>query len=124
MALTVLAFAAPQSPLHPYTDTASFGWLALTAWGSLAIRRPFTLGIARLSTPREYWDTPQFMRINVVITTVWAAAFTLTAAAVAVCDASRADIAAIVCEVVGFVIPAVFTARYPKIAQARLASAR
>lgn len=122
-ALTALAFAVPHSPLHAYTGALSFGWLALTAWGSMAARRPFTLGIARLSAPREYWGTPQFMRVNVVITTVWAVAFTLTAAAIAICDASGAGTAAsIACEVAGFVAPAVFTARYPKAVQARLAS--
>ncbi|MGH3165406.1 MAG: hypothetical protein ACRDN0_05870 [Trebonia sp.] len=122
-ALTALAFAVPHSPLHAYTGALSFGWLALTAWGSIAVRHPFTLGIARLSTPREYWDTLQFLRVNAIITTAWAVAFTVTAAAIAICDASGAGtVAAIACEVAGFVIPAVFTARYPKAVQSRLAS--
>jgi hypothetical protein len=122
-ALAVLAFSAPFSPLHHFSGALSFAWLALTAWGTLAVRKPFTLGIARLSTPREYWNTPQFLRINVVITTVWAAAFTLTAIAVVISEAANAStVVAIVCQVVGFVVPAVFTARYPKIVQARYAA--
>ena len=121
-ALTALAFAAPNSPLHPYSGVLSFGWLALTAWGTLAVRRPFTLGIARRSTPPEMWHTPVFLRVNVVITSVWAAAFTLTAIAIAICVASGLGSAAsITCQVIGFVVPAVFTARYPKIVQARYA---
>jgi hypothetical protein len=124
LVLTVLAFADPTSPLRPYSGVLSFAWLALTAWGTLAVRRPFTLGIAKLSAPQQFWNTPQFMHINVVLTTVWAAAFTLTAAAVAICDVAHAGtIAATVCQVIGFVIPAVFTARYPKIVQARYARA-
>ncbi|HWC84555.1 MAG TPA: hypothetical protein VG756_31750 [Pseudonocardiaceae bacterium] len=125
VALTALAFAAPNSPLHHYSGVLSFGWLALTAWSTLAARRPFTLGIARRSTPRERWATPAFLRVNVVITAVWAGFFTLTAIAVAICDATGAGSAAtIVCQVVGFVVPAVFTARYPKIVRARYAAAR
>lgn len=122
--LAVLAFAAPHSPLHHYSGVLSFAWLALTAWGSLAVRRPFTLGIARQGAPRELWNRPQFMHVNVVITAVWATAFTLTAAAVAACDITGAGtIASIACEAAGFILPAVFTARYPKIVQARYASA-
>jgi hypothetical protein len=123
VALAVLAFSAPHSPLHTYSGVLSFAWLALTAWGTLAVRKPFTLGIARLSAPREYWNTPQFLHINVVITTVWAAAFTLTAVAIAISDlANGGTVVNIVCEVVGFAVPAVFTARYPKIVQARYAA--
>jgi hypothetical protein len=122
-ALTALAFAAPGSPLHHYSGVLSLGWLALTAWGTLAVRRPFTLGIARQNTPPEYWNRPRFLRTNVVITTVWAAAFTLTAAAIAICDVTAAGSAAsLACQVAGFAAPAIFTARYPKIVQARYAS--
>jgi hypothetical protein len=122
--LTALAFAAPHSPLQPYAGVLSFSWLALTAWGTLAVRRPFTLGIAKRSTPREYWDTPQFVSIATVIATVWAVCFTLTAAVTAVLDVNNAGtLATTLCQVVGFVLPAVFTSRYPKIMQARYAAA-
>lgn len=123
-ALVALAYAVPNfSVLARYTGALSFAWLALTAWGSLAVRHPFTLGIARQSTPPEIWDRPQFMQVNVVITAVWAAAFTLTGAAVAVCViAGAGTIASIACEAVGFVLPAIFTARYPRIVQARYAN--
>jgi hypothetical protein len=46
---------------------------------SLAARRPFTLAYARESTPREYWHTPQFLRINYVITAAWGAVFLIDA---------------------------------------------
>lgn len=125
-ALAALAYAAPRSSsLAPYAGALSFAWLALTAWGSLAARHPFTLGIARQSTPRELWARPEFMRVNVVITAVWAAAFTLTGAAVAACVlAGAGEAASIACEAAGFVLPAIFTARYPKIVQSRYASAK
>ncbi len=123
--LAALALAEPHSPLRHYSGAMSFGWLALTAWTTLALRRPFTLGIARRTAPRELWDSPVFLRVNNVITTVWATAFVLTATAVAACDATGAGTAATVaCQVAGFVAPAVFTARYPKIVQARYAAGR
>lgn len=123
-ALTALAFTAPRTPLPHYTGALSFAWLALTAWCSLAVRHPFTLGIARQGTPREMWERPQFMRVNVIITAVWATAFTLTGTAVVACALTGAGTtAAIACEAAGFIIPAIFTAQYPKIVQARYANA-
>ncbi|MGI3200361.1 hypothetical protein ACRJ4W_21365 [Streptomyces sp. GLT-R25] len=54
-----VAVTDPDSVLADHTDVISFAWLAATAWGSLAVGRPFTLGIARRQTPREYWDMPE-----------------------------------------------------------------
>src|SRR5262245_42365496 len=42
----VVAFTVPTAPISAYIGTISVGWQALTALGSLAIRRPFTLGAA------------------------------------------------------------------------------
>ncbi|MFI1164347.1 hypothetical protein ACH4UM_12140 [Streptomyces sp. NPDC020801] len=122
VALTAVAFAAPHSKVADYGGAISFGWLAVTAGTTLAVRRPFTLGIARRSVPEKFWKTPQFLRINNVITAVWAGAFLVTAAALTVCDAEGAGAAVkVTVQVLGFTVPAVFTARYPKIVQARYA---
>lgn len=48
---------------------------------SMAVRSPFTLKYAREDTPREHWDSPLFLRINYVITAVWALAFAVMVAA-------------------------------------------
>ena len=122
--LAAVAFAAPHSPVRHYAGALSFTWLAVTAGATLAIGRPFTLGIARRSVPEELWHNPRFLRMNTVITAVWAAAFAVTAAAVTACVASGAGtVAAVACQVAGFVVPATFTKRYPKAVQARLAAA-
>jgi hypothetical protein len=122
--LTIFSFAFPTSPLEHYSSLSSFSWLALTAWGSLAIRQPFTLGIARRRTPREFWDMPEFVQVNVVITIVWAAAFTLLAISLGVCTALDAPVAfAIVFHIVGLAWPIIFTAVYPARAQRKLAAA-
>jgi hypothetical protein len=55
------------------------GTLALISLISLAIRRPFTLGIAKQTTPREFWDLPEFLKVNMIITSVWAASFVVAA---------------------------------------------
>lgn len=54
--------------------------IALITLASIAAHRPFTLAYARETTDDAYWDSPLFLRINYVISTVWAIAFLLTAA--------------------------------------------
>ncbi|MFF4962043.1 hypothetical protein ACFY2Z_34495 [Streptomyces sp. NPDC001222] len=71
-----VAVARPHSFLSHHTDVLSFAWLAATAWGTLAIRRPFTLGIAKRQMPREVWDMPEFVRVNNHITSAWGTGFT------------------------------------------------
>ncbi|MGK5544957.1 hypothetical protein ACSNOH_09510 [Streptomyces sp. URMC 127] len=120
VALTALAFALPHSELQHYGGAMSLGWLALTAWATVAAGRPFTTGIAKRQAPPEVWHTPVFRRINVVITSVWAASFTLTAALLAAVSAQDLGSgASIPVQVAGFVLPAVFTARYPERVRAR-----
>lgn len=121
-ALTAFAFARTDSPVQHWTGALSLGWLAATAWAGLAARRPFTLGIARRQTPEELWHNPVFLRINVVLSTAWAASFTVTAALVAAADAAGLGAAvAVPLQIAGFAAPAAFTARYPERVRARLA---
>ncbi|WP_431283071.1 hypothetical protein ACQW02_27355 [Humitalea sp. 24SJ18S-53] len=42
---------------------------------SMVIGRPFTLQYARESVPSAYWNNPEFLRTNQVITAAWALAF-------------------------------------------------
>ncbi len=49
--------------------------LLLIVLVSLAARKPFTLQYAREQVAKELWDRPEFIRINYVITAVWAGAF-------------------------------------------------
>lgn len=50
-ALTAVAFADPDSPVHDYSAALSSATLALIAGVSLLVRQPFTLGIAKRTTP-------------------------------------------------------------------------
>ncbi|MFF1741924.1 hypothetical protein [Streptomyces mirabilis] len=120
-----VAVADPGSALADHTDVVSFGWLAATAWGTLAIRRPFTLGIAKRQTPPEYWDMPEFVRVNNHITSAWGAGFTFIGVSLAVCGAVDAPAwVGIATHVAGLVGPAVFTKVHPARAQARLLAAQ
>lgn len=119
-ALSVLAFARPDSGLQMYGSALSTGWLALIAWVSIAAQRPFTMGIARRMAPPGVWHTPLFRRINVVLTAAWALSFTLTALAQTAVSAYHGNaIYSIVIQIAGFVLPIRFTAAYPERARAR-----
>jgi hypothetical protein len=42
---------------------------------SIAMRRPFTLQYAREQIAPQFWNSPEFIRTNYIITAVWAVAF-------------------------------------------------
>jgi hypothetical protein len=119
--VSVFAFLDPDSPLHNHLLALSSAWLALTAWGSLAIGRPFTLGIARQMVEPEHWGNPIFRRTNIIITAVWAISFTVEGIAVAVITelAPRAAAPVVALRIAAFTVPAVFTVRHSAIARTR-----
>jgi len=119
--LTVYSLLQPDSRFTLYGPALVNAWLAVTAWGSLAIRRPFTLGIARTMAPETVWRTPLFYRVNAVITSVWAVAFTLAALALTwvLSVDPHATALVIAIKVASFVLPAIFTVRYPRLVRAR-----
>ncbi|MET7389003.1 hypothetical protein ACFYPT_14735 [Streptomyces sp. NPDC005529] len=119
--LAVVAFADPHSAAHAYSAAVASVTLALIAGVSLLIGKPFTLGIAKRTTPPEVWSLKPFIRVNVVITAVWTAAFAVTAgslAALAHSGQGHSTTATLV-QVLGFVVPVLFTARYVAAAQAK-----
>ncbi|WP_405872629.1 hypothetical protein [Streptomyces sp. NBC_00005] len=123
--LAVIAFADPHSGVHGYSAALSSGTLAVIAGLSLAVGKPFTLGIAKRTTPREVWGLKPFIRTNVVITAVWTAAFALTAVLLAF-EAQAGNghsTPATLIQIAGFVVPMVFTVRYVAHVQARAGQA-
>jgi hypothetical protein len=124
-ALTAYSLIQPRSGLTMYGPALVNGWLAVTAWGSLVIRRPFTLGIARTQAPEEVWRTPAFYRINAIITSAWAVSFTIAAVALTAVLAVDPHATALVVtiKVASFVIPAIFTVRYTRVVRNRIRAA-
>ncbi|MCX2934516.1 hypothetical protein ORI20_30060 [Mycobacterium sp. CVI_P3] len=53
------------------------GTLAAYALATLVIRRPFTMGYARDTVEPEHWSSPLFIRVNYILTSVWAGAFVI-----------------------------------------------
>jgi hypothetical protein len=51
--------------------------LLIVVLASMAARQPFTLQYAKEQVPREVWTHPFFMKINNLLTAVWAVAFGL-----------------------------------------------
>ncbi|MGI9126088.1 MAG: hypothetical protein ACR2JM_15235 [Mycobacterium sp.] len=56
------------------------GALALGSWATVAAGRPFTLEYARAHTDPSKWKDPLFIRVNYLLTVVWASTFTLNTA--------------------------------------------
>ena len=102
----VVAFSVHTAPISAYIGTISVGWQALTAWGSLAIRRPFTLGGTGHEAP--------VVRRHVVIVAVWAAGFTVTAVVLALVEAfePHSGVIEIVVQLAGNLVTAVLAHRY------------
>ncbi|NOG69515.1 hypothetical protein [Roseicella sp. DB1501] len=98
--------------------------LLLIVLASLALRRPFTLQYAREQVAPALWNSPGFLRTNMVITGVWALAFAVMVAAEAALLVvpglpPKLGILAIVLALVGAIK---FTGWYPDRVRARHAA--
>lgn len=81
-AMAVVGLLAPASVIgwmELWAGELTNAALALFVFATIAARRPFTLPYAKEQAPQEYWDSPLFIRINYVISAVWAGAFTFSA---------------------------------------------
>lgn len=67
--------------LEVYADELVNVALVVIAFGSMAVRMPFTMQYARERVDRAYWHSPVFIRVNYVLTGVWAGAFLVAAVA-------------------------------------------
>jgi len=53
------------------------GGLFAVVLASVLVRRPFTMQYAKEQVPQSVWQSPAFMRTNMVLTSGWAVAFCL-----------------------------------------------
>jgi hypothetical protein len=111
--LTAVAMLAPASPVRHYTAPISLATFGVAALASIARGRPFTIAYAKRRVAPERWETPLFLRANVVISAVWAASFLATATAVIASTAAgvAAPLVAGV-QAIGLLTPIVFTMVY------------
>ncbi|MFI1532904.1 hypothetical protein [Streptomyces anandii] len=115
--ITVLALALDRQQLiwlETYAQVISNAAVAVVAFASLLFD-PFTAQYARQVTPREYWHSPVFRHINVVLTSVWGAVFAVMAVStwLAVRTPTASDWLNWVVPVVLLIWAVKFTERYP-----------
>jgi hypothetical protein len=119
----ITAFAAPHVPLGTWSGALSFGWLAITAWGSIALQQPFTLGMARQRVTREISEQPAFKQSQTALTRLWAIVFTATTVLLVVCDAThQGTVLSLTARLAGLGTGAYLTSRHIKASRQRMAA--
>ncbi|MBI5131888.1 MAG: hypothetical protein HZA66_20805 [Rhodopseudomonas palustris] len=92
------------------------GALALGAWLTIALKKPFTLDYAKEHVDPSLWTDPFFIRTNVLMTAVWATAFTLNAV-LAFGKMEQVALSELAYELISYAIligTAMFTVWYPE----------
>ncbi len=92
-------------------------WLvfAVVTWITLLIGFPFTIQYAREQAPREIWNHPLFMRLNVILTVVFGLMFTINAGlGVIALRTGRLLSLGLLLPISLLIAAIVFSARYPK----------
>lgn len=75
VALGILGSPTLVTWLELWAGEITNGLLAAYALATLAIRRPFTIAYARDTVDSEHWNSPLFIRVNYILSAVWAGAF-------------------------------------------------
>jgi hypothetical protein len=110
----VRGFLAPSLSLAVVRFLTETGLLLLLA-GSLAVRRPFSVDYARLDPREAAWEPALFLKVNYIVSGVWAIAFAAMAAADAaiIFDTSMPFYVGIAVSVAALAGAVTFTLRYP-----------
>jgi hypothetical protein len=64
----------------PFMGMLIYAALAAVTFGSILAKTPFTLQYAREMVDRTLWESPAFIRVNVLMTGVWGGVFTINLA--------------------------------------------
>jgi phytoene dehydrogenase-like protein/intracellular septation protein A len=128
-AILTLAIGSPF--LKIYGPVANSLVLAGMAFGTLALKSPFTYQYAKEDWGKSYWNDPAFIRINEIITGVWGGIFSfnalLGALAVFVFSGQGASVTlwlTVIIPNIGVVAGIVFSARFPSYAARKSVAAR
>ncbi|MFD9083913.1 hypothetical protein [Streptomyces erythrochromogenes] len=109
--------------LETYAGEVANIALAVIAFGSMAVRMPFTLQYAREQVDPSLWHTRGFLRTNYMITGAWGIAFLIAAAAGAYGDLVLHNPNNIwtgwIIQILAIVAAVKFTVWYPDVARAR-----
>ncbi|MFD8632584.1 hypothetical protein [Streptomyces sp. NPDC059533] len=123
--LGLLASEGTRRWLETYAGEVANISLAVIAFGSMAVRMPFTLQYAREQVDPSIWHSPTFLRTNYMITGAWGAAFLVAAAAGAYGDLVLHNPNNIwtgwIIQILAIVAALKFTVWYPDVVRARAA---
>jgi phytoene dehydrogenase-like protein/intracellular septation protein A len=112
----IVTLALGSSFLKTYGPIVNSLVLAGMAFATLAVKNPFTYQYAKEDWDKSYWNNPAFIRINVIITSVWGWIFLLNsvlgALAVFVFPAQELWFTVILPNI-GIVAGIVFSSRFP-----------
>jgi all-trans-retinol 13,14-reductase len=75
----VITIAVGPALFKNYNIFLTWAIFAVVTWVTLLIGFPFTIQYAREQAPREVWDHPLFLRLNVILTVVFGVMFTVNA---------------------------------------------
>lgn len=75
----VTTLAAGPALFRNYNIFVTWLVFAAVTWIALLVGFPFTIQYAREQAPREIWDDPLFVRLNVILSVVFGAMFTVNA---------------------------------------------
>jgi all-trans-retinol 13,14-reductase len=127
LAYFALAAAMAATPaihiLRRYHVVIVWSIFAIVTWATVSIGFPFTTQYAREQAPPEAWGSKRFRRINLVLTTMWGAIFTLGAIlGVAILVDGHAFLFGVVIPMIAMGAGYVFSYEYPKRAADRFES--
>jgi all-trans-retinol 13,14-reductase len=107
--------AAGPALFKTYNPVLTWSLFAIVTWVTFAIGFPFTFQYAREQAPREIWDHPVFVRLNVILTLAFGLMFTVNAGLgfIGVTTGHALTIGVIV-PILLLVGCLVFSAQYPK----------
>jgi hypothetical protein len=111
----VMTIAIGPALFRNYNLFLTWSVFAVVTWVTLLIGFPFTIQHARERTPREIWDHPLFMRLNVILTAVFGFIFTVNAVlGVIALMTGRLLSLGLLLPIFLLIAAIVFSVRYPK----------
>ncbi|MGA2904642.1 MAG: hypothetical protein ABSD98_12470 [Candidatus Korobacteraceae bacterium] len=125
-AIAAIATFLLRSAAFPvYSSVVIWVLYASVTWISILMGAPFSTQYARESAPPEHWQSPGFLRANLVISVVWGLGFLINLALVTVALRPRYNSLwiAVAAPLLIMATATIFTSCYTKISQRRVLQA-
>lgn len=80
LVLLILEMVIPNSWIELHGNLIANIGLGAIVWLSILIKKPFTIQYAKEQVAKEFWETPAFYKINLIISIFWGISFLLSVA--------------------------------------------